>query len=254
MNILITRPKTEGLKLQKELESIGYKGILCPQIEIVAEYPQNLDYINKHLDHIDYFLFTSVYAVKFCFNLFNKTSLIKQLNKNSCYAVGNKTAQSLKNNGVEAISPLQNKETSEGLFNLLLIKTNPNHKKILIVKGVGGRDFLQTELEKKGAKVSTLICYRRKAIFYSPFYLRKMMSEQKINVIVLTSCEIIENFTKLLGTTLSKNYLIIVPSMRVKWIAEKLGFNTIIVSEGASNEAIINALKKNIPLGDLKRE
>lgn len=121
-------------------------------------------------------------------------------------------------------------------------------KRILIVKGEGGRSVLADGLVKRGALVSYANLYRRVVPAAAKAQLATVQNEQKVDVVVLTSGEGIANLLSLTGET-SRTWLCNMPWLvihpRLADIARQAGCeNEIIVSEGAGDEQILHCLRQ----------
>lgn len=74
------------------------------------------------------------------------------------FAVGARTASVLGDAGVRAATPEE--PTSEGLLALPAFADLHGHR-VLLVRGVGGRELLERTLAERGARVARFDCYRR---------------------------------------------------------------------------------------------
>ena len=149
--------------------------------------------------------------------------------------------------GLNPIFPEQ-RATSEGLLELEEMNTlRIKSKTVSILKGVGGRRKLKSVLEKRGASVAHINCYRRVP---SGVKIKNALRESGVkspDVIISTSSTIVkilaekiewENLRRLYDTPM------VVPSSRVARTARGLGFRgQLIVSNGAASAAIIEAVE-----------
>lgn len=132
---------------------------------------------------LDILIFTSSNAVHGALDTLGRSDL----KHCKIAAIGRKTAQQLHQAGVQVdLQPAQH-YNSEALLDLPELQHIAG-KRILIVKGEGGRQHLQSTLTARGAQVRCLPVYRRKIPEYSPSILNKLQSA-KIDIITLTSAE-----------------------------------------------------------------
>lgn len=132
-------------------------------------------------------------------------------------------------------------ETSENLLSSLLpfIKAQD---KVLIVRGVGGRETLKDALQAKHVQVDYIQCYQRQA----PIITQQAISDLQTfapQVIVLQSGDTLAYYHQLLAPHLDYSPTLVVPSLRVLEQAHHLGFNNCQCSQGASDQAICAILK-----------
>lgn len=162
--LLNTRPEQQAAGLQCRLQEAGGQGLLCPTLEIV---PLSLSKDQRgELVEYDKIVFISANAVK----RFAEEGLEAEIfqpgdasvKTPGLFAIGQATVKV----GREAGLNLQTAEGAQFDSEALLARADLQSlqgQHILIVKGEGGRDKLQSELEQRGAKVENLILYRRQA-------------------------------------------------------------------------------------------
>jgi uroporphyrinogen-III synthase len=111
-------------------------------------------------------------------------------------------------------------------------------KKIALLQGEGGRTLLYDTLCARGAEVTRMVLYRRILPLIDPSFIR----EQKIDIIVTTSIDILQNFTKILPKkSWAKLYEVplIVISQKMYDFAHDAGFHQIFIAENAGFNAIM---------------
>jgi uroporphyrinogen-III synthase len=118
-------------------------------------------------------------------------------------------------------------------------------KRVLIVRGEGGRAHLGESLQARGAEVGYAEVYRRVKPQADPNPLLALWREQ-IDLVTTTSVEVLENLVAMLGEEgwplLGQTPLLVI-SQRMRVEAEKMGFETILVAKGASDDAIVSAIR-----------
>lgn len=120
------------------------------------------------------------------------------------------------------------------------------NQKVLIVRGVGGRDHLASQLGQRGARVSYAECYRRSLVDKPCGEIADLIHRQAINSVCLNSGESLQNFCQLAGESALvelRSLTLVVPGERVAALAKSAGFKDIVVAANASDSAILDALR-----------
>lgn len=244
MSILITRPSPSGNELTQRLIDAGKLAFHVPLIKIIAgrELPL-LDAKLKALSAGDYVLLLSKNAVHYA------NWQLNQLEQSwpdtlSYYGIGKSTAFAFQEISGRLTHYSQQGETSEDLLTLPTLNQVKN-KRILLLRGNGGRDLLAKTLRKRGAIVEECECYQRVFIQYSPEDFEIQWEKKQIETLVVTSGEMLQRLfflvTKPKKAWLLNCHLIVV-SERLATIAEKLGWKRITVADSAHNDALFRAL------------
>ena len=243
LRIIVTRPEKQGRELVKTLKQNGFEAISTP----FFDYKKNASietYQQLLAQQPDIIIFVSVAAVTFA----NKALPLKEWPKATWVAVGKATSKKLQSCGIEnVISPtLQN---SEGVL-LLRELQQLNQKSIVIVRGESGREHMAQQLNVRGAKVQYLEAYQRHWFELTQATI-KQWQQQDINCITITSNDLLESVVQLINNQADSNYqdfwktkhLWIVASKRIANHALTLGIKRVVCSAGASDEAILTALR-----------
>jgi len=145
------------------------------------------------------------------------------------------------------ISPEEN-FNSEGLLATVAMQ-NVTNKRILIIRGNGGREHLKQALQQRGAFVEYLNVYQRIKPETNTSDLEQYLRNNQIAAIVITSAESIKNLLEMAPenvTSLLLQVPLLLINKRVANIAKEAGFNNkLFVTTKASDDAIIESLKKN---------
>lgn len=244
-SVLVTRPAGQGDALCAALERAGFTAYSLPLLRLLplptlAPAQQQLV---ADLDLFQHIIFVSTNAVKYGMSWIE--SRWPQLPVGlSWYAVGEATARELLHFGITARTPGADM-TSEGLLALPQLQELTGQR-VLIIKGVGGRDTLAAELGRRGAQVEALACYRRAPPALPPGEVAGKMAQWNIGLIMISSGEGLANLLALLTleeTTKFSDMTLLVPSERVAQIARTAGFSRLIVAENASDSAMLSALE-----------
>lgn len=245
--VLVTRPEPHCDYLVNALESKGYFAYAFPTLEIVKR-----DLIVSPLDktlnpHNTYLIVTSQHALRKA--PFEWIATFKSWVEEGCLqviALGNATASEAVafGLGVQWVAPTGG--DSEWVLAIPELAALVGAK-IYLLTGAGGRTLLQETCVARGAAVEVLEVYERVCpkMKLHPF---KMLA-QKIQIISVTSLQGAKNLFQLVPYGYH-SWLIacrwIVPSMRIKnslLALFPLLERGIIVSKGAGNKAIIEALE-----------
>jgi uroporphyrinogen-III synthase len=122
------------------------------------------------------------------------------------------------------------------------------NQKALIVRGVGGRDHLASQLGQRGAQVSFAECYRRSVVNKPCGEIAALIQQQAINTVCVNSGESLQNFCQLAGQSALAQLqalTLVVPGERVAGLAKSAGFVDIVTAANASDAAVIEALLTN---------
>lgn len=246
----MTRPAQQAQGLCELIVRRGGVAVCFPTIEIVGLAPEKwssdteLSATNGYseLSNYQWIIFTSANAVNFA--LIGNSGKIRQFVNANIAAIGKSTAAALKKAGLFVNLVPESGYNSEALLaapEMQLVEG----KKILIVRGQGGRDLLATELAKRGADVEYREVYKRMMPTIDNTEVIDFLGNKKLTAVTATSGEALENLLKMIGTQYQsalKNLQLIVISDRIKSLAEAMGFSKITVTADPSDSAIVNAL------------
>ncbi|MDX1573241.1 MAG: uroporphyrinogen-III synthase [Methylophaga sp.] len=234
LRVLVTRPAAQADKLVSLLEQQGATPVLFPLIEIKAIDASSWPIIDWR--KIDWLIFISRNAVQhFCVGLAKKLPARLQ-----CVAVGNGTAQAMRDQGLTVSLQPEISNGSEGLLTLPEMQ-QLNNQKIVIVRGQGGRELLADTLQARGATIRYIEVYSRQ--------LPKVSSAQRnaaleTDILLATSVQSVANLLRIFASTKEQMIAkpLIVLSERIKQYALAQGFSDIVVTDNASDVAIMQRL------------
>lgn len=232
--VLITRPQAKSQQLEALLMS---HHIPCISYPLVQFLPSIASQIEQVIADADIIIAVSENAVSHTDN-----QLSQWPQKADYFAVGKGTAQQFSTLNIKAQAPTI--ATSEGLLALDDL-ADVNGKRVVILRGNGGRELIAQTLVKRGATVEYLETYQRQLIAMNDGDCVLQWQQHQINTIVVTSGEILQHLWENIGEmqqTWLKSLSLIVPSERIVKIARKLGFESIELSEGADNQSILKIL------------
>jgi uroporphyrinogen-III synthase len=190
--IAITRPIDQAKKLTERIENAGGTAISFPMIAIasLSDYATFNQTITT-LDQYDWAIFISSNAVQ------NGLPRVKDLwpglpTSLSFAAIGPVTANELNAFGVKKVLTPQERFDSESLLALPEMQAMQG-KKVMIFRGVGGREILAETLKSRGAEVVFAECYQRVNPQKSCQKLQVLWQKQQCHAIVVTSSEAMQH-------------------------------------------------------------
>jgi uroporphyrinogen-III synthase len=196
IGIAITRPIDQAKKLAKLIEQAGGTPIFFPLIEITPlnDYSQFNAVISNIADY-DWAIFISSNAVQNGMPRLSKQGVPPTL---KFAAIGPVTASELQSFGVANVVVPNDRFDSESLLSLPEMQA-VNGKKVMIFRGVGGRDVLAETLKTRGAQVTFAECYQRINPQTNCNLLAQLYAEKKLHGIVVTSSEAMRHLLDLAG-------------------------------------------------------
>lgn len=159
--IAITRPVGQAKQLKVLLEDSGAKTIDFPLISI-APLADLSEAEAKFLtiDYVDWLVFISSNAVNYAMPRLLALWKNKLPSNLRFAAIGPVTAQSLQQFGVKKVLIPDGRFDSESLLKMPEVQA-VDGQKVMIVRGVGGRELLAKQLRARGASVTFAECYQR---------------------------------------------------------------------------------------------
>ena len=239
LSVLVTRPEEQANPLCELIQSAHGRPIRFPTLEILGPVDKKAVRAQlAELSKIDLLIFVSANAVRYAFpQMPDNIPLDLQV-----AAVGAATAKTLDEYGLEpTLVPEQ--MDSEGLLAMPQLQDMAG-KKILIVRGNGGRELLRETLEQRGASVDYIEAYRRQVPQRNPGNLIANW-EQMVEVVSVSSAQILDNLFGMLGpqgADLLRTTPLVVVSTRIAEHAAELGCEIIHVSDSALDADVLATL------------
>ena len=241
--IIVTRPLAQAQNILELLEARQAAVIHFPVISIsVIDNIETAKQYFSNLRNYQIIIFISTNAVHYAMSTAQELDI--NFNSSTLAAVGSATKAALENYGQQVAIVPKAGFTSEALLNDPELQ-NIAEKKILIVRGHGGREYLRETLEARNAQVD-----------YAEVYQRQLPSERnnvdlcQLNLhdtaILLYSVESVQNLWSL--CTLAEqqcitNMVVIAGSQRIAEAATRAGFaKNPIIAENPSDGAMLAAL------------
>lgn len=240
--IMVTRPAHQSSKLCGYIKQAGGEPYVFSALAIV-ETP-NIEQAKAaltQLDDVSIIIFISPNAVNYGLRYIKALPASIQT-----AAVGAGSAQALADKLGRPVDIVPS-----GVFNSEALLAQPAlqevaGKKILILRGNGGRSKLADSLCERGARVEYVEVYQRTLPEVDSAQLAQDWQQHAMDVIIVSSGEGLKNLPQLVGEHLQTRLFatqLLVVNARLQGIATKLGFNGVIkVAEKASDVAILQGL------------
>jgi uroporphyrinogen-III synthase len=261
---LVTRPEGQAQGLITAIEASEAAAFHYPVMEISdlegdqdgkqeVSYWQQCKQLIMSLDEFQHVIFISGNAVNFGMEWINQ--YWPQIPVGIFwYGIGQTTREKMLSQGLpveihDDDEAAENPSTSAMNSEELLQHKNLQQlaqQKVLIIRGVGGRDYLAQQLILRGATVSYAQCYQRSLVDKPVAHLATFIEQNNINCVLVNSSESLNNVCTLTGSdyhSILKKILLIVPSERVQLKAKAMGFKHIRQANNASDAAMLSALK-----------
>jgi uroporphyrinogen-III synthase len=240
-HVVITRPLGQSNKLEALIKQASGEAILFPLLEIQAlKSYQAFDEKIQHLDSVDWAIFISSNAVQN-----SLPRLIQQLGhippNLKFAAIGPKTAADLAEFGVQNTLTPQDRFDSEALLALPEMQAIKNQK-VMIFRGIGGREVLAETLKQRGATVDFAESYQRVNPQKDLTVLETLLAKKQLDAIVVTSSEAMRYLLDMAnGAEWLQKVKLCVNHARIAEQAKTSGLNAF-VAEASGDEAMLNCL------------
>jgi len=204
---------TSDLTIFEDLRTLGEKKGFVVEKHLALNIKTKEDINKDELGYIksaNNMIFQSKNAVKY------SGRLHKEIQKNKearMYCLGKYTKTELKKYFVNEVIHPVTKYSSENLLELI-IKENMNTESFVIIKGEGGRDYLENNLSDMGCNVKTLNVYER--IANDSFLDEKVLNVDSNNYLLVSSKLALQELIKTIMNFEKKYPLILVlPNTRL---------------------------------------
>lgn len=241
ITVMVTRPQQQQQELAALISQAGGQPLAFPTLEIapLADQAAAVELIQR-LDEFELAIFISANAVE------QGVALIKQVRNwpasLALAVVGDSSARALRALGLQATLRPMSDFNSEALLALPELQQVAD-KRIVIIRGQGGREKLADELRQRGAVVEYLEVYQRRCPDLS---LADLEQREQIDVIVTASNETLQNLYQIAGAQY-RDWLVsrplVVISQRCADLAAQLGFTQpACIATEASNAGMLQAI------------
>jgi uroporphyrinogen-III synthase len=243
INVLVTRPTQQADHLIKAIKEVGGQCAHFPLLDIQPVINPATKQVLQTINDYDAVICISQNAAQFGLAQLSELS-ITPASHIQWFAMGSSSANLLAQHGLSAITP-EHAGTSESLLTLPWF-ASISHKRIMIWKGVSGRELLEQTLITKAADVVNVELYQRVMPIYAANALYEVLIENAINIIMITSGQALENLWQLAGnkTRIIHAVVVMVPSERVADQARALGIQQVVCAHGADDQSMLTCLQQ----------
>jgi len=229
--IVVTRPREHAPALAERIRAAGGDPILFPTIEILP--PGNPGAVRDLIERLDGFQLAIFVSPTAAMRGHATVAASRKWPESlRVAAVGIGTATALEERGIHAVIAPADEADSEALAALPELQ-DLRGRSIVIFRGQGGREWLRTRLEERGARVEYAECYRRARPDADAGALLARWQSGGVEAVSITSAEGLANFFDMLGPT-GSGYLratpVFVPHQRIALAARKLDVREIVVT------------------------
>ncbi|MGD8639883.1 MAG: uroporphyrinogen-III synthase [Gammaproteobacteria bacterium] len=239
--VVVTRPAHQADGLCQLVEQHGGTALRFPVLDITGPDDEaSVVAMIQRLAEFDMAIFISPNAVQWGMRLAGALPPALKI-----AAVGKGSARELMQRGIEPdIFPSQ-QFNSEALLAMDAMR-DVTDQRIVIFRGVGGRELLADTLRERGAAVEYLECYRRVQPDVDPAILTEPLQQGAVDIVIVTSNEGLENLLAMAGDQAAEQLLtlpLIVVSERSRDRARQLGFRgEVIIAQQPSDQGLIDAV------------
>ena len=234
--ILVTRPRDQARVLARKIAACGGVPKICPMIEIEPLPPPPSGWWQGY----DWMIFVSANAARMALAAGLPSRLPVRL-----AAIGPTTAGVLERAGLPVACQAPPPYTSESLLSRPEF-TAAAGRRLLIVRGVGGRRLLGEELTRRGATVVHLALYRRQPPGSDAIAALQAGLREGVDAVLATSGEILNHLRQAAGTGLLQllRLPLLVAGGRLARLAAQAGFSEVVTAASARDEAMLAALER----------
>lgn len=235
--VLLTRAEGQNARLSDLLTAASVNTLILPMLSIEpCAVDHRMRQVAMDLDRYDHIVFVSRNAVLFGLDLLDQYWPQWPAGLR-WHALGEATAAALRQHNIAPRVPAEH--STEGIL-ASGVFDRVGGDKILIVRGVGGREALAARLTELGAEVVYLEVYARRPLTLAEDDRQTLLARRPV-VGVVYSGETLEALAANLGQV-REGLSLVVPSRRVRNMAVELGFTGVTVAAGTDEAAICEAV------------
>jgi uncharacterized protein HemX/uroporphyrinogen-III synthase len=227
--IVVTRPVAQAGRLAQLLETRGARPIRFPAVEIEPLPERPL----PPMESFDLAIFVSPTAAQYGLERLGLLRL-------PVAAVGEGTRRELQARGIDAVLAPEDGADSEALLALPQMQELTG-KRVLIIRGEGGRELLAETLASRGAQVEYFECYRRALPKADTAPLISAWERGEVDAVTVFSAQALEHLILLVGLERLKRVPLFVNHLRVADRAREAGIRDITVA-GPGDEEMVDGL------------
>ncbi|HJW01771.1 MAG TPA: uroporphyrinogen-III synthase [Azospira sp.] len=247
--IVVTRPRAQAASLAQAIAAAGGTPLIYPLLEIDAADLGPLQAVAPHL---------ADYAIVFCVSPNAVEHALPTLLAAGPWpaatrpaSVGLGTEKAYARFGLTQVIAPRERFDSEALLELPEFQAEAvNGKKVLILRGDGGRELVRDTLEARGATVDVLTCYHRRPPAQGPAPLLDAWAAGRLDALTVSSSEALRYLWDLLdaqGRGRLAATPVFVPHARIADAARGLGLAQVVLTPPADAGLIAGLCAYNWP-------
>ena len=197
LGVVLTRPRAAAEALAAPLRAEGAHVFIFPALGIEPiEVSSGLKALLQDIGRFDLAIFVSANAVEHGLAALHTVSAWPV--RLQAAAIGEATAEALRNSGIDRVISPPDRHDSEGLLALARLQA-VRGQNIIVFRGEGGRERIKETLEERGARVEYAECYRRVRPDADARPLVEAWRRGEVHAVSALSAETLRNFVAMLG-------------------------------------------------------
>ncbi len=244
--IVVSRARSQASNFAQKLEELGAEAIQVPVIKTVP--PDDYSPLDRALDNLSgysWVIFTSENGVKYFFaRLKERGGDIRCMQNARICAIGPKTREALEDKGLQ-VDCVPKEYRAEAVVEQIKDEISEGER-ILLPRADLARSVLPESLEKLGAMVDNVSCYRTIYGEGDGQLLKNLLHEGAVDMITFTSSSTVQNLTGMLGeaaNNLFKNVAIAAIGPITAATARDCGLTVAVEAENYTIDGLIEAIK-----------
>lgn len=229
--VLITRPAHQSAVLAQKVAAAGGTAFVFPALGIEPVAADRLEEALAYLAAADIAIFVSPNAAQFGMAAIHARGGLPDTLQ--IFAVGPGTARALAGQGIDDVVTPDGQD-SETLLALPQLQAVAG-RRVMIVRGVGGRALMADTLRARGAEVQFMECYRRTCPPTDPAPLLARWQADGIDAVTIASAETLRNLAMLLGesgVSLLAATPLFAPHEKIAEAARRFGIAHVVATAG----------------------
>jgi uroporphyrinogen-III synthase len=245
--VVVTRPQDQAADLTHLLEAQGAEVFAFPVIDIASlDDPSPLQALGSSLATFSLAFFVSPNAVSHTLSTLPREVWPADLR---VATVGPATAKALHAAGFEQVIVPTQRFDSEAVLDLPQFGTDAvRGRRILILRGDGGRELLADTLVERGAEVVAVACYQRRKSWRDPSPLFDAYRQHHLDALVFSSSEGVRFFAEISGETgrdMLKTLPVFAPHPRIVDALQQAGAHRASLT-GMGDEGVLATLVEHL--------
>lgn len=264
--VIITRPARHALRLQEGLQQCGREVVMFPLFDIVLNTETSqIDACLRNLSDYRLVIFVSPNAIDACFArlaLLSESAGASWPQDVAVGVMGEGSRQALASYGLHAenariFCPIHPERTDSETLLAVLDLPDLRGKKVLIIRGDSGRDFLADALQLQGVEVEQVAAYQRRIPVFDADkqqQMRALLSQENDWVITSSAvlstllewcCQIDAADATFNAVVKMQQQHLVLPHFRIAEVAKKLGFSHLTLT-ASGDEKLLLALQSDL--------